>query len=91
MSTVVFVDSSTNISISGLTIESTSSAPGNGGADAIVFWNSSTGSINGSKITGTYTINGVQTGQGIAVDAGIGDTTTLSVSSTTISGSKKCN
>ena len=89
MSTVVFVDSSTNISISGLTIESTTAAPGSGGADAIVFWNSSTGLISGSKVTGTYTINGDQTGQGIAVDAGTGDTTTLSISNTTISGFQK--
>ncbi len=86
---VVFVDSSSNINLEDLTIKSGSAAPGNGGADAIVFWNSSTGSINGSNVTGTYTINGDQTGQGIAIDAGIGDTSTISVTNSVISGFQK--
>ncbi len=84
-----FVDSSSTIVIEDLTIKSGSTAVGSGGADAIIFWNSSTGSIANCKIMGTYTINGIQSGQGIAVDAGTGDTTNLSVSSTVISGFQK--
>lgn len=86
---VALVNNSTGININGMTIESGSSAPGSGGADSIVLWNASTGTIDGSAITGTYAINGNQTGQGLGVDAGSGETTTLTVSDTSISGFQK--
>ena len=82
----VFVNNSTGITLSGMTIKSTSATPGSGGADAIVFWNASTGTISNSAVQGIYTINGVQTGQGIAVDGG---TTTLALTNTSVSGFQK--
>ncbi|OGI29826.1 MAG: hypothetical protein A2288_03645 [Candidatus Moranbacteria bacterium RIFOXYA12_FULL_44_15] len=85
----VLVDNSTEIHISGMTINSNSSTPGSGGADSIVLWNASTGSIDESAIAGIYTINGSQTGQGLGVDAGSGKITTLTVSKTAISGFQK--
>ncbi len=89
MTAVAFVNNSTGIEISGMTIKSNSSTPGAGGPDGIVFWNASTGTINNCNITGTYTISGAQTGQGLAVDAGGEQTTTLTVSGTAISGFQK--
>ncbi len=85
----VFVNVSTDVSIQGMTIKSTLATPGSGGADAIVFWNASTGSINESIIQGLYTINGAQTGQGLAVDAGAGQTTVLNLTNTDINGIQK--
>lgn len=89
MSASVFVNNSTSVTIQGMTIHSTSAAPGNGGADAIVFWNASTGTIQDSDVTGIYTINGDQTGQGVAVDAGSNQTTNLTLSDVNISGFQK--
>lgn len=89
MSVVVFVNTSSGIELNGFTVNSTSSAPGAGGADAIVFWNASSGSIINCSFTGIYTINGNQTGQGIAVDAGTGQTSNLSLLNTSISGFQK--
>lgn len=89
MLTSVFVDHSTGIALSDMDIESTSAAPGAGGADAIVFWNASAGSITDAQIKGTYTINGDQTGQGVAVDASSGQTTNLTVTNTQVSGFQK--
>ena len=85
----VFVNSSTGINLQGLTIESTGATPGSGGADAIVFWNASSGTIENCAINGIYTINGVQTGQGLAVDASDSQTTSLNVMFTDISGAQK--
>jgi len=82
----VFVNGSTGITIEGMAIKSTAATPGSGGADAIVFWNNSTGSIKESIVQGIYTINGAQTGQGIAVDGG---TSLLSLINTDISGFQK--
>ncbi len=84
----VFVNNSTSVTLSGLTIKSTSASPGAGGADAIVFWNGSTGSITDSAVKGVYTINGDQTGQGIAVDGTTG-TVSLAVNNTDVSGFQK--
>ncbi|HVB19720.1 MAG TPA: peptidoglycan-binding protein, partial [Candidatus Paceibacterota bacterium] len=84
----VFVNNSTNVLIQGMTIQSNNQTPGSGGPDAIVFWNASTGSIKDCAVTGTYAINGVQTGQGIAVDAASG-TTSLTVNNCAISGFQK--
>ena len=89
VNTVVFVATSTNVSLNGLTIDSTNQTPGAGGPDAIVFWDASTGSINNAAVTGTYTISGAQTGQGIAVDASGTQTSTLAVNNTAISGFQK--
>ena len=85
----VFVNNSTNVVIQGMTIQSTNATPGSAGADdAIVFWNGSSGTIANSNVTGTYTINGAQTGQGIAVDAASG-TDNLTVNNVDISGFQK--
>ncbi|HRT91613.1 MAG TPA: right-handed parallel beta-helix repeat-containing protein [Anaerolineaceae bacterium] len=85
----VFVNQSNNVTIEGLTVKSTSATPGSGGADAIVFWNASTGTITDCSIEGIYTISGNQTGQGLAVDAGAGETTSLALVNTDISGAQK--
>ena len=90
----VFVNGSTGITLQGMTIKSTSAAPASsvslssGVNNAIVFWNGSSGTIANSAITGIYTINGAQTGQGIAVDASTG-TDNLTVNNVTISGFQK--
>ncbi|MFA7628490.1 MAG: hypothetical protein WCY37_03755 [Candidatus Dojkabacteria bacterium] len=83
----VFVNNSTGITIEGMVIKSTADQPGPvGGPDAIVFWNNSTGTIKDVTVQGIYTINGNQTGQGIAVD---GATSVLSLLNTDISGFNK--
>ena len=91
MAAFVFVNTSTNIVINGMTIQSNSVTPGIGAGfgNAIVFWNASTGQINNCEIKGMYTISGMQTGQGIAVDAGSGQTTTLALTNTVINGFQK--
>jgi hypothetical protein len=89
MYATVFVNNSTGITIQDMGIQSTTSTPGSGGADAIVFWNASSGTISFCKIQGVYTISGAQTGQGIAVDASGTETATLTVSDTDISGFQK--
>ncbi|HVX90558.1 MAG TPA: immunoglobulin-like domain-containing protein [Candidatus Paceibacterota bacterium] len=87
--TSVFVNDSTNVTLEDLTVEDNGATPGSGGPDALVFWNASTGDITDADIQATYTINGVQTGQGIAVDGGSGDTTDLTITNTTIEGFQK--
>lgn len=87
--TSVFVDDSSNIVIEGMTIEDNGQTPGAGGPDAILFWNASSGTFRDSVVRGTYTISGVQTGQGIAVDAGLGETTSLSVQNVDVLGFQK--
>jgi hypothetical protein len=89
MQAVVSVNGSTDITIQDMGIKSTTSTPGSGGADAIVFWNASSGTISFCKIQGVYTISGAQTGQGIAVDASGTETATLTLSDTNISGFQK--
>jgi hypothetical protein len=84
MKSVVFVDNSTGITIQDLTVEDNGLKP-----DAIVFWNASTGVIKDVAIKGTSTLTGVQTGQGIAVDAGKEETTVLEIINTDISGFNK--
>jgi hypothetical protein len=90
MSVSVFVNNSTNITIQNMKIEDNGVTPcGAGTPNAIVFWNASTGTINDCSIHGTYTISGCQTGQGLAVDAGLGQTTVLDVVNTNIDGYQK--
>ncbi len=89
MQASVFVNNSTGITIQGMSVGDNGNTPGSGGPDALIFWNASSGSINSTAVTGTYTINGVQTGQGIAVDAGSGQITNLTVNNTAISGFQK--
>lgn len=84
----VFVNNSTGVTIQDMTIESTSATPGSGGANAIVFWNGSSGTIANSDVTGTYTIDGDQTGQGIAIDASTG-TDTVALNDVNVSGFQK--
>ncbi|MBI5476013.1 MAG: hypothetical protein HY964_04675 [Ignavibacteriales bacterium] len=90
MSVSVFVNNSTNVTIQNMKIEDNGVTPcGAGTPNAIVFWNASTGTINNCTIHGTYTIGGCQTGQGLAVDAGSGQTTILDVVNTNIDGYQK--
>ena len=88
MQVSVLVNNSTNVTISGMTITGNGSAPGAGGPDALVLWNGSTGTLQNDDITGDYTINGDQTGQGIAVDGSSG-TVSLAVNDTNVSGFQK--
>ncbi|MDE2213325.1 MAG: peptidoglycan-binding protein [Patescibacteria group bacterium] len=87
MQASVFVNNSTGITLKDLTIGSGSTVGSN--PDALLFWNDSTGTTTDSVVEDTYPINGVQTGQGIAVDAGSSQTTNLSVDNTAISGFQK--
>ncbi|MDD5487006.1 MAG: glycosyl hydrolase family 28-related protein, partial [Dehalococcoidales bacterium] len=89
MKAVVFVNNSTGITIQNFTFKSTLATPGSGGADAIVFWNASSGEISDCVAQGIYEINGVQTGQGIAVDAGKDETTNLALNEVDIEGFQK--
>ncbi len=89
MSVSVLVDNSSNIKIQNMTVSSNDQTPGSGGPDAVVLWNASSGEIDNSNIKGTYLINGVQTGQGIAVDASGSQNTTLAVNNVNISGFQK--
>ncbi len=86
MQVSVFVNGATGITIEDVTITNGTSGTN---PDAMVFWNSSTGTLNDSAVTGSYVINGVQSGQGIAVDAGSGQTTNLTVNNVAISGFQK--
>lgn len=94
MHSSVFVNNSTGITLEDMTIQSTNATPvsssgaGSGINNAIVFWNSSSGTIKDSSVTGTYSISGAQTGQGIAVDASSG-TNTLTIDNVNISGFQK--
>ncbi|HVY72444.1 MAG TPA: dockerin type I domain-containing protein [Candidatus Paceibacterota bacterium] len=85
----VFVFNSSDITIDGMNIESNDATPGSGGPDAIVFWDASTGALSNCAVTGTYAINGVQTGQGIALDASSTQATSLAVNACDISGFQK--
>ncbi len=89
MQVSVLVSGSTNITIQDIGIKDNGKTPSSGGPDALVFWNSSSGIIKDSNITATYTINGVQTGQGIAVDAGNSINSDLTVNNVNISGFQK--
>lgn len=80
MQVSVLVNSSNNATISGMTIT--------GGGDAVVLWNSASGTITDSDVSGgrtEATITGAQTGQGIAVDG----SSNLTVSNTNITGFQK--
>ena len=89
MKVSVLVNNSTGITIENMTIKDNGSTPGNGGPDAIVFWNASSGTIKNTNITGTYTISGSQTGQGIALDASGNQNANLTVENVSISGFQK--
>ena len=85
----VFVKGSTGITIQGMTVQDNGKAPSLGGPDALIFWDASSGTLKDNNITGTYAINGSQTGQGVAVDAGSGETVNLAVTDCVISGFQK--
>ncbi|HET7629967.1 MAG TPA: right-handed parallel beta-helix repeat-containing protein [Candidatus Saccharimonadales bacterium] len=89
MKVSVLVKDSSNITLSNLAIHDNGSAVGSGGPDALVLWDASSGTIENSNIKGTYTINGIQSGQGIAVDASGADNADLTVKDTDISGFQK--
>jgi len=76
MHVAVFVNNATNVTIQGLTMSGGGLSP-----NAVVFWNAATGEIKNSKITDTSTLTGLQTGQGVAVDAGSGRTSILNLTS----------
>jgi len=90
MQAVVFVNASMGITIENITFKSTSATPGSGGADAIVFWNNSSGEVSDCVVQGIYgVISGAQTGQGIAVDAGVDGATELALTNVSINGTQK--
>src|SRR5262249_47651943 len=76
--TTVFVHDATNVQLSGLTIDGN-----NLDNNAVVFWNNASGSINNVVIENPMVFSGLQTGQGLAVDATSGHTSTLSVTNVT--------
>ncbi|HET9850370.1 MAG TPA: lamin tail domain-containing protein [Candidatus Saccharimonadales bacterium] len=89
MQVSVLVNNSSDITISGLSINDNGMAPGYGGPDSLVFWNASTGTLANDNIAGTYAINGIQTGQGIALDASGSAGASLNVLNSTITGFQK--
>lgn len=80
MNVAAFIDGSTDISLEAMTI-GTGGLNWNSQLDAIVFWNASTGALRDLHIDGsaTATINGAQTGQGLAVSASAGEATVLDI------------
>lgn len=85
----VFVNSSSGITLEGMTVNGNGQTPGAGGPDALVFWNASSGAVKDSNIAGTYSISGAQTGQGIALDASGTQNANLAVQDVAISGFQK--
>ncbi|MCR4397353.1 MAG: S-layer homology domain-containing protein [Firmicutes bacterium] len=84
MRVTVFVNDSTDVTMRDMTID------GNDlGGNAVVFWNASTGSLEGLEIVNCGPLRGAQTGQGIAVDAGSGRVTRLEVNNCDIRGFNK--
>ncbi|HPP74922.1 MAG TPA: S-layer homology domain-containing protein [Armatimonadota bacterium] len=84
MNAVIFINNSKDITVEGLQVKDNSLSP-----DAIVFWNASSGTIKDVAITGSSKLRGNQTGHGIAVDAGGGQTTELNVVNIDICGFNK--
>jgi filamentous hemagglutinin family protein len=82
--TALFVHDATGVTLNDLNIDS-----GTLGANATVFWNNASGSINHSSISSRTPLNGGQTGQGLAVDATGGNTATLLVDTVNFSGFNK--
>jgi hypothetical protein len=71
-----------------MTINGNGLVPGAGGADAVLFWNDSNGTVSDSAVNGGLTeatISGNQTGQGVAVDG----MSNLTLSNVAISGFQK--
>lgn len=83
MKVSVVVNDSRDIVLLGLTVSGGGLNP-----DAMVLWNESTGRIENCIITDDTTLDGVQSGQGIAVDGSSG-TTKLDIIDTDISGFHK--
>ena len=84
MRVALFVNRSTNLTIQGVTISGSGLAP-----DAVVFWNEASGEIKDARITDTTPISGPQTGQGVAVDASSGMTSSLNLTNVQINGFNK--
>ncbi|MGE5559656.1 MAG: S-layer homology domain-containing protein [Chloroflexota bacterium] len=85
MAVAALVNGADGVSLQDMTIDA-----GGLSANAVVFWNSSTGSLTNVAVANTgWVVNGVQTGQGIAVDAGSGLTTVLDIENCQISGFNK--
>ncbi|HEY8950882.1 MAG TPA: filamentous hemagglutinin N-terminal domain-containing protein [Rhizomicrobium sp.] len=76
--TAVYVHDASDVTINGVTIDAN-----NLGANAVVFWNNASGTISNAIIENPMAFSGVQTGQGIAVDATSGHTTNLTVDGVT--------
>ncbi|MEI7897930.1 MAG: right-handed parallel beta-helix repeat-containing protein, partial [bacterium] len=64
MQVAVFVDGSSAVTIKDMTIDGN-----NLGENAVVFWNSSSGTLENVKVLNPQLFNGNQTGQALAVDA----------------------
>lgn len=84
MHVALFVNRSMNVTIEGITISGSGLGP-----NAVVFWNASNGEIKNSRITDTTSITGIQTGQGIAIDASSGQISSLTVTNVQIDGFNK--
>lgn len=76
---VIFVNGSNGITLESMKV-TTGSLAWSTDLDAIVFWNASSGTLRNLDIDGSAAaLTGAQTGQGLAVDAGTGSRTTLTV------------
>ncbi|MCB0199699.1 MAG: right-handed parallel beta-helix repeat-containing protein [Anaerolineae bacterium] len=65
MQVTMFVNGASGVTVSDMTIDGNDLAGGN----AVVFWNGSSGTLENVKIMRPRPFDGVQTGQGLAVDA----------------------
>ncbi len=85
MKATVFVNESTGITIENFIVTGGGLSP-----DAIVFWNSSKGIIKDVEISDEdHTGTGIQTGQGMAVDAASSNDTDLELTNVNVSGFNK--
>lgn len=74
MKVAVFVNGASDVNLSGMTIDGN-----NLGANAVVFWNNASGTISDAVIKNPSSFSGLQTGQGLAVDATGANTSNLTV------------
>ena len=74
MQVAVLVNGKSSVTIKNMTIDGN-----NLGANAVVFWNSSSGVLENMKILNPAPFTGMQTGQGLAVDASAPGSATLNI------------
>lgn len=88
MAVVVLVNRSTGITLEGFSVRA-DGLEWQSQLDALVFWNASSGTIQDLDVAGPGLQTGAQSGQGLAVDASVGESVALFVVDTDFSGWNK--